>query len=209
MKTKKISKKYKLSRRIIHFLIIIIVIVIWQVKVIANNEYYIDNIRKLWQEEKYEQVLPILLNYRDNQPNGKDLEVDYMIATSACRSPREWSFGRNVLRWIKYNYTLSQENLNIVDEELNNCNETNTTSIRLNFREQYQITTANVRGKEFLNLNDFPLNSKPLGLKEEIPLKEFNSRLFKPEQRKEAIISVKNRLGSNYKRAYCGYRGIG
>lgn len=190
-----------LSGSIVNFLISFLVVVILQISALANHETSLDRIKQLWQQERFQEVFNMLLNYRENHPNGKNVEIDYMIATTACRIPEERQFGRKALSWIKFNYQLSEKNLKIINKELNNCQESSASpfgSITI-IRPQVIITNSRVSGKDFFNPINLPVNNTPVTLEREIPLEELASRLFKLEQRNEAIQSVQNRLDSNYR----------
>ena len=75
---------------------------------------------ELWRAERYAEVLPRLIEHR-KRPYGRNVQVDYMIATSACRVSGMDDLGAKLLQYILVAYSLEANARKLVSEELSHC----------------------------------------------------------------------------------------
>jgi hypothetical protein len=89
------------------------------------NEYAyatsLSDMKFLWENKRYKEVLPHLINYRKNEKNGRSVYVSYMIGTSACRIAGKEDIGRKYLNWIKKYYRLTAEYFRVINDEIELC----------------------------------------------------------------------------------------
>jgi hypothetical protein len=76
----------------------------------------------MWQRGEYEEVFRKLADYRDD-PKHRSAGVDYMIATSACRTNGRQSDGRKYFNWILKHYVLNKADRKIIEAERNACSQ--------------------------------------------------------------------------------------
>jgi hypothetical protein len=137
-------------------------------------------IRELWHQEEYLQVINELLQFRDTD-FGKTVEVDYMLATSFCRHPGDDDLGRAFLRNILQVYELSDENREKITSEMeDNCPE-EAAPEQLAFLSSRSTggLDAGVRGKMFYFVDgpNRAIGGDPLEVLREIPDEELASRI--------------------------------
>ncbi len=73
-----------------------------------------------WLAGEYREAHDLLLRYRAS-PFGRQAEVDYMLATAACRLPERAAWGRDVLGWMLYAYPLPPDSLQVIAAEQQSC----------------------------------------------------------------------------------------
>ncbi|MEH6628866.1 MAG: peptidoglycan-binding domain-containing protein [Motiliproteus sp.] len=137
-------------------------------------------IRELWHQQNYKQVITELLQYRDTD-FGKTVEVDYMLATSFCRHPGDDDLGRAFLLNILQVYELSKANREAIGNERNHCPEQSQP-------EQMAFLTlrstggadAGVRGKMFYFVDgpNRAIGGDPLKARKIIDEKELLARKY-------------------------------
>ena len=138
----------------------------------------LNDIRTLWYDKSYGQVITELLSFRDSE-FGKTVEVDYMLATSLCRYGSDHDLGRAFLVNILRVYELSDANRDAIAGELGHCPDQNQPE-NLAFLVSRSSGDAGVRGKLFYFV-DGPnpaIGGDPLESVREIPEVELQSRLI-------------------------------
>jgi len=155
------------------------------------------DIRTLWQQERYKQVISELLKFRDTD-FGKTVEVDYMLATSLCRHPGDDDLGRAFLLNILQVYELSQSNRMAIGNEMNHCPDQSQP-------EQMAFLTlrgtgggdAGVRGKMFYFVDgpNRAIGGDPLEASREVPATELQARHFVLGKGDDAADAMAARLG--------------
>ena len=159
----------------------------------------LEDIRKLWKEGAYPQVIQEALTYRD-LVFGKNIEVDYMLATSFCRHTGEEHIGRAFLNHILRVYEISDENRVAITSEQDRCPE-QAKPVQLAFLTSRSTGGGDsvVRGKSFhfidKNINR-ALGGDPAKVIKEIPEQILLARLFKRDDQVSAAKAMAERLGS-------------
>tara|TARA_R110001583_G_scaffold184030_1_gene342930 strand:- start:577 stop:2088 length:1512 start_codon:yes stop_codon:yes gene_type:complete len=158
-------------------------------------------IRTLWQQQNYKQVITELLQYRDRD-FGKTVEVDYMLATSFCRHPGDDDLGRGFLLNILQVYELSSENRVRIGNEMNHCPE----PVQSDSSEPEQMAfltlratgggDAGVRGKMFYFVDgpNRAIGGDPLEARKEIPAAKLEARKFPLAEGQAAAAAMSQRL---------------
>ncbi len=162
-----------------------------------------DDLFSRWQLPDYPGVLPQLVDYRKT-PYGRNLQVDYMIATSLCRLGDDASLGlgQKFFRRILAAYELTPENRQQIEREFSRCVETVVTHDR-----PKPIVIAGIRadagvsGKTFywLDQKNGPLGGDPIHSLREIDKSELEARRFTPAQRQQAVVKVGQLAGAGFR----------
>jgi len=171
-------KPSKVSKTI--FLLVVFLLIQYFIPGLAPAQHTLSELRDFWENERYSEVAPLLIEYRYNEPYGKNLEVDYMIATSACRTPQLQEEGYQFFRWILYYYSLHEDSRQLVEEEMLQCS-TSPEPKHIDFTNFWSTWgAAGVKGKTYywLGSEDAPIANEPVEIVENIPLEEFKRRLF-------------------------------
>ncbi|MEW9799172.1 peptidoglycan-binding domain-containing protein [Alteromonas sp. CYL-A6] len=161
----------------------------------------LNGLRALWLQQEYPTVIPRLLDYRDGL-FGRNVEVDYMLATSLCRNPGDDDLGRSFLGHILAVYELSTTNRVVIANELNHCPERSApTEIAFLTNRATGGGDVGVRGKSFYFIGgeNRALGGDPLEATREIPDQEIQARLFTASQQTEARQAMQQRLGPDAK----------
>lgn len=175
----------------------LLLICLW-VQVPTAQSLELGDIRNLWINENYLQVITELLKYRDAD-FGKTVEVDYMLATSFCRHPGDDDLGRAFLLNILQVYELSSENREKIIYELSNCPEERQP-------EQLAFLTsrstggldAGIRGKMFYFVDgpNRAIGGDPLEVNKEISAGELEARRFVLGDSSAAAAAMATRLSN-------------
>ena len=166
---------------------------------VDGQEDKLDQLINLWRDRQYEMCLPGLLEFRD-EPYGKNVWIDYMIATSACRIDEVKDLGRSYFALILSSYRLRPESRQKVEHEQARCSR-NVSPITIAFADLWGTGGAGVRGKTFywLNRPNAPLVNETIEVVEKVPKSEIQKRLAKPEDREDAVQYVKNLAGRKFR----------
>ncbi len=156
----------------------------------------LEDIRELWLQENYSQVISELLQFRD-EDFGKTVEVDYMLATSFCRHPGDADLGRAFLLNILHVYELSNENREAINNEMEHCPE-QLEPIQLAFLSSRSTGggDAGVRGKMFYFVDgpNRAIGGDPLESHTELSGVELESRKIMRGQSHAAANAMAARL---------------
>ena len=139
----------------------------------------LEDIRALWFGQAYQQVIAELTSFRDSD-FGKNVEVDYMFATSLCRYGTDHDLGRAFLINILRVYELSDENRDAIANELAYCPaQSDPEALAFLTSRSTGGGDAGVRGKMFYFLGgeNRAIGGDPLEPVEEIPQEVLLSRL--------------------------------
>jgi hypothetical protein len=163
----------------------------------------IDELVEQWRIPDYSGVLPQLIEYR-KRPYGRNVQVDYMIATSLCRLDNDESLhlGRQFFRRIMAAYELSVDNREQIGREYERCVEiahTHQPPVVIAFSIGH--ADVGVRGKTFywLDQQNGPLGGDPIHTRREIPESELMARRFAPTQESQAVHKVSQLVGEGFK----------
>jgi hypothetical protein len=156
----------------------------------AQDEFA--RLEAMWKRGEYSNTIDALVEFR-KRTRKRNCQIDYMIATSACRSQRRQA-GRMFFTWILDNYSLSAQNRKIIEQESESCSvgEAPATLRASTPATLVGIVYSGKGGTEYL------ANSSGNGsaeLVEAIPPEVFASRLFAPSQSQAALASVRALLG--------------
>ena len=158
----------------------------------AERSVELDQLRTMWKSGLYAELFPLLLTYREG-PYGEDLEVDYMIATTACRITEQRENGRKYFQWILYSYDLDKKARKLVEDEMQRCGPANQPIIIVYAGLR---SSAGVRGKTFYWLDaKSALASSPVQVVRDIPVTEFEKRLIQVDDNDSAVKQMKDLLG--------------
>jgi len=94
---------------------------------LAAQAETLDHLKDLWRAKKYEQVIPLLLAFRE-QPGGRTWPVDYMIGTSECRVAGRENNGAAVLTYLLSNYRLPDTARSATEHEIEFCRQSGSAS---------------------------------------------------------------------------------
>ncbi|CAN5848014.1 hypothetical protein BH18ACI4_BH18ACI4_17240 [soil metagenome] len=168
----------------------------------------LSDLRIIWKAGRYGEVLSRLQVFRD-QPYGKTAEVDYMIATSLCRTS-EPVRAKKRFQWILDSYRLDDSRRKAVEDAMRQC-ASNTkpralpslavttsalASVGVSGKSGYDITRASTphyAGKVI------PLTSESAELVRDIPIEEFEKRLFHVSEKDAAARNLRSLLGTRFK----------
>jgi len=182
--------------RVISFALVAVLLFIAEVR----SQTVLDTIRGEWKSGSYQHVLDRLFEYRE-LAYGKTAEVDYMIATSACRLPGMEKWGSQFFHWILNYYNLETANRQRIQNEMNMC-ASNIAPQAVNFSSRWStMGSAGVSGKAYywLNSENSALSNNPVKVIRELSYEELNRRLFPPGQGDSAAAATRERVGSTYK----------
>jgi hypothetical protein len=150
----------------------------------------------MWENCKYSDVLPLLLKYREG-PYGRKAEVDYMIATSACRLPNVREEGYDFFRWILSYYSLDKKSRTLVVDEMQKCAPHNAPRAIAFSDVRAEV---GVRGKMYFGpeAEKAAITSDPVEVVRNIPIEELTGRLFQASDREAAVRKVQALAGSKF-----------
>lgn len=164
----------------------------------------LDELKRLWRDGRYPEVLPALLEYRKTQPYGKNEVVDYMIGTSACRIADKRELGYEFLAWMLQHYPLDASSREKVAGEMETCRtpitESGVTPVLLT-NVRFAVSAPGVSGKMFYDVTrgeDLPMSNEPVEVVREIPSDSLAARRYVPAKRTLAAASLQRRLGSEF-----------
>lgn len=157
-------------------------------------------LRSLWQQGNYSDVFKLLKQYRDGL-YGRNLEVDYMIATSACRLNNVQQEGNKFFQWILSHYSLDKTSRSLVEREMHNCAPSRRPTNIAFVTVKTGAGAAGVRGKTYywLDAENAAISNDPAKVIREIPSEDFNRRLFPESERSNGIAHIKSLIDSKYK----------
>jgi hypothetical protein len=174
----------------------------------------LDHLRQLWNNGEYNSALQGLLNYRKS--NTHSAEIDYMIATSACRIPEKRQTAVKIFDWMLKYYPLTEENYFVVRDEINRCSNHTSTPTNLGVSGIIYANVSSVSSKIIhmtgSSKNDFGVSTKSFDIVREIPIETFTNRLFTLDRVSDAESDLRSRTNcprmthtDNF--ILCSYRG--
>lgn len=138
-----------------------------------------------WRGGRYEIVVQQLKEIR-REPYGRNVYVDYMLATSLCRLAGMEDIGQRYFERILASYDLGEQQAGQVRRERESCR---AEPIQIAFDSMRAMAAGGVRGKTFywLNQENAPLAVEPVRIVREIPRGELDARLFPQGRQGEAL----------------------
>jgi hypothetical protein len=158
----------------------------------------LSKIRAMWESHRqYREVLQLLIAYRE-RPYGRTAEVDYMIATSACRVPGLQDAASKHFRWILDNYNLTASQRAVVETERQSCASGGAPSAA---PIGTLLAHAGVGGKEFSWFGSelTPVTTDPVTVVRAIESAELSSRLFLISDQKSAASRIRELAGPGFR----------
>ncbi|WP_310393430.1 hypothetical protein [Hymenobacter sp.] len=161
---------------------------------LAHGQVTLKELRSLWTQRQYQQVALLLKEYR-KQPYGRNLEVDYMIATSWCQLQREQSLVTRRFAWMLQHYSMSKPMRRTIEVEHSKCTAALSAAAGPD-PVTYNIIFSSIRstggyagGKTFyqFNFNNATVVSEPAQIVAEIAEEEFEQRKILASRQDSAL----------------------
>jgi hypothetical protein len=138
----------------------------------------VDALRADWRGGRYAEVMPRLLAFRDT-PGGRFAEIDYMIATCACRQPEHQAVGRDWLARMLSVYELDPPARTLIGVERANCGTSQIAAANFPRGGARRGLAASVEGKTFYWVGqNNAVASSPARFLREVPYDELAERRF-------------------------------
>jgi hypothetical protein len=169
----------------------------------ARAQDELARLEAMWKRGEYASTLPALLEYRD-RTRTKTCQIDYMIATSACRLPQHRRTGESFFGWILDTYPLSNQNRNIIKFEKGRC-ATGAPPEMLRAGSPATLVGITYSGKGGTGYRASSSGNGASEVIEPIPSVEFAARLFAPSQWQPAVASIRGLLGPDSQIERVGY----
>ena len=164
----------------------------------ADGEF--DRLEAIWRQADYARATQELIAYRE-RTGVRTLEIDYMIATSACRMPARRQLGNEFFAWILQNYALSPPIRAQVETQRQVCS-TSTAPERLPVTAPPAMVGVGIvyHGKGGTDVRfDAQASGNSTGtVVAAIPPEQFAQRLFAPSDSKTAVRSIAKLIGPEF-----------
>ena len=167
----------------------------------AQDEF--TRLEAMWKRGEYASTLPALLDYRE-RTRTRTCQIDYMIATSACRLPQHRRTGESFFGWILDTYPLSNQNRNIIKIEKGRCS-TGVPPETLRAASPASLVGITYSGKGGTVYRASSSGNGASEMIEPIPAGVFAARLFEPSQWQPAVASIRALLGPDAQVERVGY----
>lgn len=161
----------------------------------ASADTDLDRFEAMWRRGEYARVTQELIAYRE-RTGIRTPQLDYMIATSACRTPDRRQQGNEFFAWILQNYNLSPQNRTLVEIQRQQCG-AGGAPVRLQTTAPAAIVGVGVAyhgkgGTEY----EFKVSGNGTGtMIASIPPEQFAQRLFAPSDATRAVRGITSLLG--------------
>jgi len=162
----------------------------------ASADGELDRLEATWRQGDYARATRELIAYRE-RTGVRTPEVDYMIATSACRLPDRRQLGNEFFAWILQNYNLSPATRTQVETQQKLCS-ASAAPERLRTTAPAAMVGVAYHGKGGTNFEAQPSGDSRGTLVAAIPPEQFAQRLFVPSDAKTAVGSVAQLIGPEF-----------
>jgi len=162
----------------------------------ASADADLDRIEAMWARGDYARATQELINYRE-RTGVRTPQLDYMIATSACRMPDRRQLGNEFFAWILQNYNLSPSIRTQVETQRQMCS-ASAAPERLPMTAPPAMVGIAYHGKGGTGYESQPAGNRASTLAVAIPREEFTRRLFVPADSKKAVLAVAKELGPEF-----------
>jgi hypothetical protein len=162
----------------------------------ASADADLDRIEAMWARGDYARATQELINYRE-RTGVRTPQLDYMIATSACRMPDRRQLGNEFFAWILQNYNLSPSIRTQVETQRQMCS-ASAAPERLPVTTPPAMVGIAYHGKGGTGYESQPAGNRASMLAVAIPREEFTRRLFAPADSKKAVLAVAKELGPEF-----------
>ena len=168
---------------------------------------------RLWERERFSEALPGLLQFRKRGTDARyrNLDVDFMIATSTCRVPQTVDLGVGALKRVLQLYRLDLAGRSMVEEEIRRGCPPGAGAARLRLsrlRERASGTERGpqviVSGKSAFDPDAAEETARTQAGSGEAPAsvgptaEQLAARLFPRERAAQAVRSVRRLAGEGY-----------
>jgi hypothetical protein len=150
----------------------------------------------MWNRGEYARVTQELIAYRE-RTGIRTPQLDYMIATSACRTADRRGLGNEFFAWILQNYNLSPANRGQVETQRQMCSGGGAPE-RLPATAPAAMVGIAYHGKGGTGYDSQPVGNRTSSLAVAIPPEQFARRLFAPADSKKAVLSIAKLLGPEF-----------
>jgi hypothetical protein len=162
----------------------------------ASADSELDRLEAIWSRGDYARATQELIAYRE-RTGVRTPEIDYMIATSACRLPDRRQLGNEFFNWILQNYNLSPATRTRVESQRQLCSATAAPD-RLPATAPAAMVGVAYHGKGGTNFDAQPSGDSRATVVAAIPPKQFAQRLFVPSDSQKAVRSVATLIGPDF-----------
>jgi hypothetical protein len=156
----------------------------------------LDRLEAIWRQGDYARATQELITYRE-RTGIRTPEIDYMIATSACRLPDRRQLGNEFFAWILQNYNLSPATRTRVESQRQLCS-ASAAPERLPVTAPAAMVGVAYHGKGGTNFDSQPSGDSRATVVAAIPPEQFAQRLFAPSDRQKAVRSVTTLIGPDF-----------
>jgi hypothetical protein len=156
----------------------------------------LDRLDAMWRRGEYARVTQELIVYRENT-GIRNPQIDYMIATSACRTPSLRPRGNEFFAWILQNYNLGPQNRALVERQRQLCSAGGEPE-RLQATAPAALVGISYHGKGGTEIEARGSGNSASTIVAAIPPRQFAQRLFVPSDRDRAVRSMATLLGPEY-----------
>lgn len=169
----------------------------------ASADSELDRLEAIWSRGDYARATQELIAYRE-RTGVRTPEIDYMIATSACRLPDRRQLGNEFFTWILQNYNLSPATRTRVESQRQLCSATAAPD-RLPATAPAAMVGVAYHGKGGTNFNAQPSGDSRATVVAAIPPEQFAQRLFVPSDSQQAVRSVAKLIGPDFEVQVVGH----
>jgi hypothetical protein len=162
----------------------------------ASADAELDRLEAIWRQGDYARATRELIAYRE-RTGIRTPEIDYMIATSACRLPDRRQLGNEFFAWILQNYNLSPATRARVESQQQLCS-ASAAPERLPATAPAAMVGVAYHGKGGTNFDAQPSGDSRATVVAAIPPEQFAQRLFVPADSQKAIRSVAKLIGPDF-----------
>jgi len=160
----------------------------------ADSE--LDRLEAIWRQGNYARATQELIAYRE-RTGVRTPELDYMIATSACRIPDRRQLGNEFFVWILQNYNLSPAIRTRVETQRQVCS-ASAAPERLPVTAPPAMVGVAYHGKGGTDFDAQPSGDSRGTVVAPIPPEQFAQRLFVPSDSQSAVRSVAALVGPGF-----------
>jgi hypothetical protein len=162
----------------------------------ASADSELDRLEAIWSRGDYARATQELIAYRE-RTGVRTPEIDYMIATSACRLPDRRQLGNEFFTWILQNYNLSPATRTRVESQRQLCSATAAPD-RLPATAPAAMVGVAYHGKGGTNFDAQPSGDSRATVVAAIPPEQFAQRLFVPSDSQKAVRNVATLIGPDF-----------
>ena len=162
----------------------------------ASADGELDRLEVIWRQGDYARATKELIAYRE-RTGVRTPELDYMIATSACRLPARRQLGNEFFAWILQNYNLSPAIRAQVETQRHTCS-ASAAPERLSVTAPPAMVGIAYHGKGGTSFESQASGDSRGTVITAIPPEQFAQRLFAPSDSQAAVRSIAMLVGPEF-----------